>query len=370
MPKTFLIAPVGLGVGASSVCAAIIKTALENGLPVGFFLPVKQRSNTMGDFLSVQPVLSRLALAHFLHQSEDHVVNELVEAYKERLVNDRERLGEVTLVLGLSVDKGTPNAEKINAKLARALSAEVILVGSGTADDLTMLNSRLDIAMEAFGLVSIPVVGIILNKLGAPRDRHGTLRPEKAAMQSAEKNYANLTHLPVIQEKAIPLLGAIPWSIDLIAPKVTDLDRFFSIVWLNEGNKSQRIRNIHLGCSLDEHFDQAVGNLLVTTADRLDLIEAALNQASHISGILLSGGLSDLAHESHRRYLVLKQAKQLSVPILQSHEPLLSLVWQLQRVFNPNPSDNALNAQVQDFCSAHLDTASILAVLTGLSHKG
>lgn len=359
MAKTLLIAPAGLGAGASSVCAAIIKIAQANHLSLDFFLPVKQRSCFMADFLSVQPALSRLALAHYLHVSIDQVVDQLVETFHERYSHSSQ-----ALVLGLTVDKETPNAEKINAKLAEALSAKIILVASGTSDDLTMMNSRLDIALEAYQLLNLPVVGFILNKLGAPRDRHGKLCPEKAIKPPSKNVLNNFVRLPIAKEKKIPLLGAIPWSIELISPELSYLEKILSLVWLNEGRKDSRIRSILLGCGNKENFKGVKGLLLVTTADRLDLIESALKDEKNISGILLSGSLSDLIHEEQRRREVLEKAKTLSVPVLQSHEPLLSLVWKLQDIFMPNPQDSALNACVQNFCAKHLDGQLIMKVLS------
>ena len=91
-------------------------------------------------------------------------------------------------------------------------------------------------------------------------------------------------------------MACIPWSPDLIATRVIDLVKHLGATIINEGDmRTRRIRGITFCArslhNMVEHF--RTGSLLVTSADRPDVLVAAALAATNgieLGGLLLTGG--------------------------------------------------------------------------------
>lgn len=100
-----------------------------------------------------------------------------------------------------------------------------------------------------------------------------------------------------LQESSpLPVLGAVPWSFDLIATRAIDMARHLNATIINEGDiKTRRVKSVTF-CARSiphmlEHF--RAGSLLVTSADRPDVLVAACTAAMNgveIGALLLTGG--------------------------------------------------------------------------------
>ena len=94
----------------------------------------------------------------------------------------------------------------------------------------------------------------------------------------------------------LPVLGAVPWSFDLIATRAIDMAHHLNATIINEGDiNTRRVKSVTF-CARSiphmlEHFRH--GSLLVTSADRPDVLVAACPAAMNgveIGAILLTGG--------------------------------------------------------------------------------
>ena len=100
-----------------------------------------------------------------------------------------------------------------------------------------------------------------------------------------------------LQESSpLPVLGAVPWSFDLIATRAIDMARHLNATIINEGDiNTRRVKSVTF-CARSiphmlEHF--RAGSLLVTSADRPDVLVAACLAAMNgveIGALLLTGG--------------------------------------------------------------------------------
>lgn len=92
------------------------------------------------------------------------------------------------------------------------------------------------------------------------------------------------------------MLGCVPWSIDLIATRAIDMAKHLKAEIINQGDiNTRRIKSITFCArsipNMIEHFKP--GSLLVTSADRPDVIVAAALAAMNgveIGAVLLTGG--------------------------------------------------------------------------------
>jgi phosphate acetyltransferase len=102
--------------------------------------------------------------------------------------------------------------------------------------------------------------------------------------------------MEIINSSPIRVLGCVPWNIELIATRAIDMAKHLKAEIINEGDlKTRRIKSITF-CArslphMVEHFKP--GSLLVTSADRPDVIVAAALAAMNgveIGAVLLTGG--------------------------------------------------------------------------------
>lgn len=121
---------------------------------------------------------------------------------------------------------------------------------------------------------------MIINKLNAPVDEAGRTRPDLSEIfddaDSAKQN--QLEVMQIFNSSPIRVLGCVPWSINLIATRAIDMAKHLKAEVINQGDiKTRRIKSITF-CArslphMIEHFKP--GSLLVTSADRPDVIVAA-----------------------------------------------------------------------------------------------
>ncbi len=315
MTNAILVAPVGIGTGSSSVCLGLKHKADQRGIDLGMFVPVQQRSTILVNFLGITPAMSMRELRQFMGRNAiDELLEVLVQAYEEQVADK-----EIAVVLGLTIDEHIPFAERINTELAKALDAKVLLVATDTGADYNMMNSRLEIAREAFDRASHKVIGCVINKAGAPRDMHGNIRPELFKAQSFDiPTKEHLKQLPVFNDPSFDLFGVVPWSNRLISPRVVDIDFALPVEWINEGDAAnRRIEQITIGSRLAENLSSVLyaGTLIVAGGDRLDIIHAAaLAELSGIrlAGVILTGGLKP----PPEAYALVQKALDKGLPIM------------------------------------------------------
>ncbi|MFB1034045.1 MAG: DRTGG domain-containing protein, partial [Sinobacterium sp.] len=228
------------------------------------------------------------------NDKKDELLEEIVGIYEEQAQDE-----DIIIIEGLTSTPDHPYAVKINREICNALDAKIVLVGVPNNLSMNQLNDKIEIVADSYGgHKGNRVMGCILNKIDEPEDvkgeMGGNLAQNKQKLKSADIIKA-LSTLPVFS-KSFPLIGCVTWNVELLAPRVQDVQRHMNAKLLNEGDYlHRRLRSVHL-CAREIHNMTVVfrpGALLVISGDRSDIIVSAclasLN-GTKIGALLLTGG--------------------------------------------------------------------------------
>lgn len=379
MARTIMLIPVGVGVGVTSVSLGMVRAFERNGLNVNFFKPVAQpRQGEKGPELSTEIIrqgtnASPATPFTLLHAEKligagktDVLLEDIVERFESHMVD-----AEIVVVEGLVPTSKQPFANDVNYNIAKALDAEMVFVTNPGTDSSEQLKDRLEIACSNFGgSKNKNIIGCVINKVGAPLDEAGRSRPDLAEMFEANAGNAshNLEVLQVFGKSPMPILGCIPWSAELIAPRAKDLAKHLGAEILNEGDIEERRLVGITFCARSipnmlEHFRP--GGLLVTSGDRADVIVAACLAAMNgvkIGALLLTGDVRPDAS-------VLKlcqQAMATGLPIMLTPTNTWQTALTLQNFNLDIPADDKQRIEaVQEYIASHIDKQWIETLTVG-----
>ena len=308
MSRTIILIPISAGVGLTSVSLGLLQALEQKGAKIGFMKPISQ-PNTDEDKLDRTTSIVRTtstsietAEPFMLSVAENLIGQNQSDVLLEKIVEHHQQLSknnEIVIVEGLIPTRKHSYANSINYEIAQALDAEIILVSAPATETPAQLKERVEAAASMFGGKHNPnLLGVVVNKFNAPIDESGRTRPDLSeifdAFQHSHNQPAELYHL--FEQSPIKILACIPWSPDLIATRVIDLVKHLGATIINEGDmRTRRIRGITFCArslhNMVEHF--RTGSLLVTSADRPDVLVAAALAATNgieLGGLLLTGG--------------------------------------------------------------------------------
>lgn len=369
MSRTIMLIPIGTGVGVTSVSLGMIRAMERKGVAVNFFKPIAQpRSGETGPERSTATLRNAssinppepFAMSYAENLISSGKTSELLENIVERFRQGTKE-SDVIIVEGLIPTDKHQFANDINYKIAKAIGAEMVFVSHPSNDSPQQLIERLEIAVSSFGGKSNEsITGCIINKVGAPIPTYGKSSSDLTELFDIPEDTASkeLEAIKMFGKSSLPILGCIPWSADLIAPRVKDLSVHLDAEILNEGEINNRRLHSVTFCArsipnMVQHFK--AGSMLVTSGDRSDVIIsvclAAMN-GMKIGCLLLTG-------DYHPETEVLKlcaQAMESGLPVLL----VKSNTWQTaQRLQNFNaeiPVDDAERIEkVQEYIASNLD---------------
>ena len=364
-----MLIPIGTGVGVTSVSLGMVRAMERQGVAVNFFKPIAQprpgdtgveRSTaTLRNASTItppEPFTMKYAENLISSDRTSDLLENIVERFREGT-----KESDVIIVEGLVPTDKHQFANSINYSVAKALNAEMVFVTHPSNDTSQQLKERMEIAISSFGGKNNKrIAGCIINKVGAPVDETETNRPDLTEMfdipESTHLN--NLEVLQMFSKTPLPILGCIPWSADLIAPRVKDLAWHLEANVLNEGDLENRRLHSVTFCArsipnMIEHFK--VGSMLVTSGDRSDVIIAAclaVMNGMKIGCLLLTGDY----HPEAEVMKLCESAMKAGLPILL----IKSNTWQTaQRLQNFNmeiPVDDVERIEkVQEYIASHID---------------
>ncbi|QUM91484.1 phosphate acetyltransferase [Moritella sp. 36] len=374
-----MLIPVGVGVGVTSVSLGMVRAFERNGLNVNFFKPVAQpRQGEKGPELSTEIIRQGTnaspATPFTLSHAEkligagktDVLLEDIVERFESHMVD-----AEIVVVEGLVPTSKQPFANSVNYNIAKALDAEMVFVANPGTDSSEQLKDRLEIACSNFGgSKNKRIIGCVINKVGAPLDEAGRSRPDLAEMFEANSGNAshNLEVLQVFGKSPMPILGCIPWSAELIAPRAKDLANHLKAEILNKGELEERRLLGITFCARSipnmlEHFRP--GGLLVTSGDRADVIVAACLAAMNgvkIGALLLTGD----ARPDESVLKLCQQAMATGLPIMLTTTNTWQTALTLQNFNLDIPADDKQRIEaVQDYIASHIDKQWIETLTLG-----
>jgi phosphate acetyltransferase len=332
MARTLLVVPTAAGVGLARTCLGVVRALDRRGVNVAFVKPVAQPRPDGGPDRSIALAAATTAVrppdplstAHLEQQlgsgGLDAVLEKIVAAWQP--VHDR---SDVVVVEGLSPGPAKLYASGLNQALAKAIDADVLLVGSWPAAGAESGQNSADPTAEAgpapaAGIVErlaealaitasgywsgehARVVGCVVN--GVPADEADD---PPAAAQLGD----------VLAQRGLRLIAAVPHRPELTWLRVRDLVRERRPRVLNEGDLSRRIKEVAV-------FAQGVpgglrvlteGRLVVVPGDRHDVVMAACLAAlsgTRLAALLLTAG----AEPDPRVWELTRAACDTGLPIL------------------------------------------------------
>jgi len=175
--------------------------------------------------------------------------------------------------------------------LAKYTGGKLFIVVSG--DDDSILDDLLFLKRHV-NLGGVNLNGVIINKV-----------------QNLEEFQS--THLPVIRQMGIPVMGVIPYQSELTQFTVSYLsERLFAKVLCGEGGLNRVVKNILIGAwsanvFLQNPLFKKENKLVITGGDRTDMILASLE--SDTSGIILTNNILPPSN-------IISKASERNIPLL------------------------------------------------------
>ncbi|KQH89216.1 phosphate acetyltransferase [Vibrio fluvialis] len=368
MSRTIMLIPISAGVGLTSVSMGLLRAMERKGVSVSFYKPIAQ-PRSGGD----QPDLTstivgrnsdmKIGEAMSMSSAETLIGSEKMDVLLETVVERYNQINtaEVTLVEGLVPTRKHPFANQVNAEIAKTLGAEIVFVATPGTDNPTQLKERIEVACSNFGgTKNKNISGVIINKLNAPVDEAGRTRPDLSEIfdDADGAKQANVEVMQIFNTSPIRVLGCVPWNVDLIATRAIDMAKHLNAEVINQGDiNTRRIKSITF-CArsiphMIEHFRP--GSLLVTSADRPDVIVAASLAAMNgveIGAVLLTGGY-DIPKEI---VSLCKPAFDTGLPIFKAQGNTWQTSLNLQSFSLEVPADDRERIEfVCDHVASHID---------------
>ncbi|GLX81031.1 phosphate acetyltransferase [Thalassotalea eurytherma] len=361
MSHRIMLVPAGFGVGLSSIALGAMHACQQRGINVCYFKPISQPARNTRHHNEPEKHSHSIPLSYVEEKMADGDHEVVLEGIIEN-ISELEKQHDVIIIEGLIPTTRQPYAGRINRDVAKALSADIVLVASPDKDSLIEFEDRLEVSAETYGgLKNKRVIGCIINKVNAPdKDEFGLL-PKESNIE-APWQLSDFEQLAIFNKRNFSLLGTVPWELDLIAPRVADIANYLDAKIIHSGDMDhRRIRSVtfcaRTVANLVSHL--MPGRLIVTPGDRVDIIIAtclsALN-GTKVGALLLTNGFEPN-----------EQVSKLCMQALETGLPILSVpwdTWQTSRyIMNFNPEIPEDDTQRQDkvkvFVADHIEPSWI-----------
>ncbi|MCL1113688.1 MULTISPECIES: phosphate acetyltransferase [Shewanella] len=376
MSRNIMLIPIGIGVGLTSLSLGMVRALERKGVKVQFFKPIAQiRSGDTGPersttILSTSPTVNPLepysmdhAEALIRSEQQDVLMEQIIARAAECASNT-----ETLIIEGLVPTRSHPFADDINYEIAKALDADVIFIATPGVDTPNGLMNRLEIAFNSWGgHKNKRLIGAIINKIGAPVDEEGRTRPDLSDVfdekQANASDSSGMFQLP--GKSPLRILGSVPYNLELISPRASDLAKHLNAKIINAGEMhTRRMRRVTFCArsipNMLMHFK--ANSLLVTSGDRSDVIVSACLAAMNgvkIGALLLTGG-----YQPEPEVMKLcEQAFETGLPVFLIESNTWQTSLNIQRFDHEVPVDDAVRIErVQEYVASHIDQTWIESV--------
>lgn len=373
MKHTLFVASTGPGAGLTSVTIGLVRALDRLGVRVQFAKPISQAvdgdtgllryAKLLGDTTNVhvmEPIPLQRAEQLMSEDNQDDLMEEIVALIRGSFGDS-----EVVVVEGLIPTHEHPYADQLNAAIAEALDAEVLLVTRLGNGGVAELDDRLEMTARPFGTLDDPkMVGAIINRINVPADEVrnvGTeLKPSPIEKKGAPDDLAKIrAESAVFARPDFKLIGAIPWQQRLVSPRVIDIANHLNAIILFEGEiENRRVDRYTVVARTVPNMIHTLraGALIVTPSDREDIILAVCMAAlsgTQIAGLVLTSGYPP----SPEVMALCEQALATGLPVMQVETDTYTTATALQDYPNElPPNDSERIGWVMDHIARHINT--------------
>ena len=313
MSKIFLLVATHHEVGLTSASLGLIRAFDRAGEPAVFVKPIEQlrpgytgpeRSRALIESttaLRPPPSVSLKDAAKYLAAGGEQLLLEEVVALvaNAQTGSDTPDASLVVLVEGLVATEEVPFAERLNAQIAKALDAEIVLIG--VPEDNQPEKTAQHFALTARAYDGSRIAGCLLNKVPEPAEKDSDWRKDASSMLTAPVRRASPAfyqsvdaYREALQGARLELIGAVPIRRELSAHRISDIAEMLSAEVLREGDGDRRVLEVVVAAKSVPAVIKALvsGNLVIVPGDRSDVIMAAslaTLRGEALSGLLLTG---------------------------------------------------------------------------------
>lgn len=368
MTRTIMLIPTGSNVGLTGISLGVIRAMERQGVKLNVFKPVAQpvsggdkpdQTTTLIQSNTSIPTNKPIKMSHVEKllglDQQDVLMEEIIALFSEN-----NKASELVLVEGIVPSNNYAFANELNFNIAKTLGAEIVFVMSMDSDTPDQLNDRIEIARSNFGgIKNEKIIGVIVNKVNAPIDAQTLARPDVVEIYHTPKyDSKRITIEDLRRHCQLPVLGCIPWNIDLTACRAIDMATHLAAKIINEGEiKQRRIKHVSF-CSrsvpnIISHLRPNA--LLVTSADRADVlttIALAVMNGTEIGAVLLTGGYEI----DQQVYELCKPAFETGIPVFSVDTNTFQTSINLQRFNLEIPVDDRYRMDnTQNFIADYID---------------
>ncbi|MFW6765070.1 phosphate acetyltransferase [Acinetobacter pittii] len=368
--NTILLIPTGEGVGLTSACLGMIYALDCNGIKAGFLKPFSQEdqehldrtTSLFGHLFQSKTVqsISHEKLTQLIAAGEvDELLEEAVSLHRSVAADH-----DVIIVEGLLPNGQDHFASELNASLAQALDAEVVLVSTADIQNPKKAAEKVDAHLRQFGgATSNRTAGVLFMRTRGLTEETAqipvafdpSLRPtEEIAKFTTELQKYNR----YFGSSDLPIIGLVPFSNTLSVPRTLDIANVIDGQWVHQGEaKTRRILHSSLiASSIEYELNKFIaGELIISASERTDVLLASSLATSN--GIPLAGlVLTEREAPAPELLEFCQSAIKQGLPILHTRLNTLETAQRLSNFGNEIPTDDTERAeQVTRFVSSHID---------------
>ena len=381
--KTILLVPTGEGVGLTSACLGLVYALECQGIKAGFVKPFSQEKTQQADNTTalyrhfsksetVEPIAYETLIQQLNSGENDELLEDAVHLHRQIAKNH-----DLIIVEGLVPTSRDTFASGLNAALAQALDAQVIIVSNADIHCPEVAAEKVENQLRYLGGISSNrMAGVLFMRTkGLPEDSAQiplTIDPGLRLINATNTFTAQIqkTHAHIGSEK-LPVIGLVPFSNTLSVPRISDLAAHISAEWINQGEANQR-RVLHsslIASNIEHELHKFVaGELIISVSDRIDVLLAS--SLASCNGIPLAGlVLTEHAAPNANVLEFCHSAIKNGLPILHTTLSSFETAQSLASLNNEIPSDDTERAeQVTRFVSSHINAEWIAQLING-SHK-
>lgn len=379
--KTILLVPTAEGVGLSSACLGLIYALECHGIKAGFLKPFAQeiqhdtldRTTTLYSHLfngtTVQPINHDTVTQHLSSDQTDELLEAAVSLHRNIA-----KAHDIIIVEGLVPNARDGHASALNAALAKALDAQVIVVSNADLNDPRYTVDKIESQLRHFnGADAERLSGLLFMRTkGLPEEAAQipvTIDPSLRLIADTNKFVIALQKFnKLLGSERCPIIGLVPFSNTLSVPRMSDLAAHISAYWINEGEASQR-RVLHsslIASNIEHELHKFVaGELIISASDRIDVLLASSLASSN--GIPLAGLMLTEHHHPNDKVLEFCQtAIKAGLPIFHTEMNTLEATQHIGSFGNEIPIDDTERAeQVTKFVSSHINEEWLTSMING-----
>ncbi|GAA5016890.1 phosphate acetyltransferase [Acinetobacter puyangensis] len=369
--KTFLLVPTAEGIGLTSACLGMIQAFDCIGVKANFLKPFAQEKNNSISRTSalISHIYQRPQVNPISHEKTSHMVGigEMDELLEEVVSLHRHvsKDHEVMLVEGLVPNASQSYTSQLNAALAQALDARVILISTADLNNPELTAEIVDSHLRPFGGANAHrTAGVLFMRskgLSAENAQIPVATDQGLRLTSQIEGFTSALQRfsPLLGSQQFPIIGLVPFSPTLSVPRTLDIAAAIQATWINEGNAAQsRVQHSTLISGRIEHeLDKLVaGELLVASSDRSDVVLAS--SVAALSGVPLAGIVLSNSHNNPDTAIhgFVQQAYKAGLPVMSTVLDSFQAMQNIQNIANEVPIDDIERAeQVTRFVSSHID---------------